>query len=101
MAAGFPLVNMPAMFVIEVLMGLPVLTLSPALAVAAGMVFVFKAGILSGRFYVTAAALFATAAIMPLVQGASLLLMGAATAAAFLIPGVKYYRLRKRAMVGM
>jgi eukaryotic-like serine/threonine-protein kinase len=87
-----------AMFVIEVAMGLPALTLSPALAVAAGMVFVFKAGILSGRFYVTAAALFVTAALMPLVQGASLLLMGTVTAAAFLIPGVKYYRLRKRAL---
>ena len=87
-----------AMFVIEVVMGLPVLTLSPAIAVAAGMVFVFKAGILSGRFYVTAAALLLTSAIMPLVPRASLLLMGTVTAAAFLIPGVKYYRVRKRAM---
>ena len=56
-----------AMFVIELLMSLPVLTLSPVLAVAAGMVFVFKAGILSGRFYVTAAAMFLTAAVMALV----------------------------------
>ena len=49
------------MFVIEWLAGLPALTLSPAVAVAAGMVFVFKAGILSGRFYVWAAANFAAA----------------------------------------
>ena len=41
---------------IEWLAGLPALTLSPAVAVAAGMVFVFKAGILSGQFYVWAAA---------------------------------------------
>ena len=44
------------MFVIEWLAGLPALTLSPAVAVAAGMVMVFKAGILSGRFYGWAAA---------------------------------------------
>ena len=52
------------MFVIEWLVGLPVLTLSPALAVAAGMVLVFKAGMLSGRFYVWAAANFAAAVLM-------------------------------------
>jgi serine/threonine-protein kinase len=87
-----------AMFVIERVMGLPVLTLSPALAVAAGMVFVFKAGILSGRFYVTAAALFLTAAIMPLVPEVNLLLFGLVTAAAFLVPGIKYYRLRRKSL---
>jgi serine/threonine-protein kinase len=86
-----------AMFVIERLMGEKVLTLSPALAVAAGMVFVFKAGILSGRFYVTAAGMFLTAGIMPLVPEVSLLLFGLATAVSFLVPGIKYYRLRKRA----
>ncbi|HKB06551.1 MAG TPA: serine/threonine-protein kinase, partial [Gemmataceae bacterium] len=88
-----------AMFVIERLMNLPALTLSPALAVAAGMVFVFKAGILSGRFYVTAAGMFLTAAIMPLVPEVNVLLFGAATAVSFLVPGIKYYRLRKRSNV--
>ncbi|MBY0512621.1 MAG: serine/threonine protein kinase, partial [Gemmataceae bacterium] len=43
-----------AMFFIEVLIGLPALTLSPAIAVAAGMVMMFKAGILSGQFYIWA-----------------------------------------------
>ncbi len=86
-----------AMFVIEVLMQLKVLTLSPAIAVAAGMVFVFKAGILSGRFYVTAGLMFLTAAIMPLVPQANILLFGAATAISFLVPGIKYYRIRRRA----
>jgi serine/threonine protein kinase len=85
-----------AMFVIELSMRLPPLSLSPAIAVAAGMVFVFKAGILSGRFYVTAAGLFLTAAVMPLVPQAPQLLLGLATAAAFLLPGIKYYRVRKR-----
>lgn len=87
-----------AMFVIERLMELPVLTLSPVIAVAAGMVFVFKAGILTGRFYVTAIGLFLTAMVMPLVPQASQILLGGAIATAFLIPGIKYYRLRRRAM---
>jgi serine/threonine-protein kinase len=88
-----------AMFVIERVMALPVLTLSPVIAVAAGMVFVFKAGILSGRFYITAGGLFLAAGIMPLVPQASQLLLGAATALAFFVPGVKYYRLRRRSSV--
>ena len=85
-----------AMFVIEVLIPLPALTLSPAIAVAAGMVFVFKAGILSGRFYLWAAAMFATAALMPLVPMVSVLLFGTVSALSFFLPGVKYYRLRRR-----
>jgi serine/threonine-protein kinase len=84
-------------FVIELTMRLDALALSPVIAVAAGMVFVFKAGILSGRFYVTAAMLFLTAAVMPLVQEVSQLLLGTATALAFFVPGVKYYRVRRRA----
>jgi serine/threonine-protein kinase len=84
-----------AMFVIEVLIGLPVLTLSPAIAVAAGMIFVFKAGILSGRFYITAAAMFLTAAVMPLVPKVSILLFGVMSALSFFVPGLKYFRLRR------
>jgi len=41
------------------MLGLPVLALSPVLAVLAGMVFVVKAGMLSGSFYFSAAACFA------------------------------------------
>jgi hypothetical protein len=87
-----------AMFVIERLIHLEVLTLSPALAIAAGMVFVFKAGILSGRFYITAGAMFLTAIIMPLVPQISVLLFGISTALCFLIPGIKYYRLRRQSI---
>jgi serine/threonine-protein kinase len=86
-----------AIFVVELLLKLPALSLSPVIAVAAGMVFVFKAGILSGRFYVTAAAMFLTAVGIALVPQVAQLLLGTATALAFLIPGVKYYRVRRRA----
>jgi len=86
-----------ATFVVELLLPLPALTLSPVIAVAAGMVFVFKAGILSGRFYVTAGVMFLTAVAMTLVPQVAQLLLGTATALAFLVPGVKYYRVRRRA----
>jgi len=86
-----------ATFVIELLMGMPALRLSPVIAVAAGMVFVFKAGILSGRFYVTAGVMFLTAVAMALFPEVAQLLLASATALSFLIPGVKYYRVRRRA----
>jgi serine/threonine-protein kinase len=86
------------MFIIEWLAGLPALTLSPAVAVAAGMVFVFKAGILSGRFYGWAALTFQTAVLMtlPPFREWSVLLFGIVTALSFFIPGLKYYRQRNR-----
>ena len=85
------------MFVIEWLAGLPVLTLSPALAVAAGMVFVFKAGILSGKFYIWAALNFAWPCVMPLVPEVAILLFGFASLLSFFVPGLVYYRQRKNA----
>jgi eukaryotic-like serine/threonine-protein kinase len=83
------------MFVIEWLAGLPALTLSPAVAIAAGMVMVFKAGILSGRFYGWAALNFAAAVVMPLVPRVSILLFGGVSALSFFVPGLKYYRQRR------
>lgn len=85
-----------AMFVIEWLIPLPALTLSPAVAVAAGMVFVFKAGILSGKFYLWAGLNFLAACVMPLVPEVSILLFGAVSALSFFIPGRIYHRQRKR-----
>ncbi len=86
------------MFIIEVIAGLPVLTLSPALAVAAGMVFVFTAGILSGQFYVWAMVNFAAACIMAAFPRVSHLVFGLASAVSFFVPGLKYYRQRKRSV---
>ena len=83
-----------AMFVIEWVIPLEALTLSPAVAVAAGMVCVFEAGILSGKFYLWAALNFATAVAMPLVPGAGVLLFGAVSALSFFVPGLIYHRQR-------
>ena len=56
------------LFVVESLLQLPVLTLSPVLGLIGGAVFVAKAGILSGVFYLQAAAMFATALVMAELQ---------------------------------
>ena len=84
------------LFVIEVVQGLPPLTLSPVLAVLAGVVFFFKAGTLSGQFYPTAGAYFLTAGLMAALPAVAHLLFGAVSAVSFFVPGLKYYRQRKR-----
>ncbi len=61
---GASMIGCSLLFVIEILLGLPVLSLSPVLAVFSGMVFLIKAGILSGMFYLPAAAMFLTAGLM-------------------------------------
>jgi serine/threonine-protein kinase len=85
-------------FVVEVLLGLPALMLSPLLAIFAGMVFVVKAGTLSGWFYYAAAASFLTAIPMALYAdtGIGPLLFGIVSALCFFLPGLKYHRQRLR-----
>jgi serine/threonine-protein kinase len=87
-----------AAFWVELLLGRPVLELSPMLAVIAGMVFLFKAGTLSGWFYLAAAASFLTALPMLLFPRYGPLLFGVTSAACFFFPGLKYYLRRRRAI---
>ncbi|HEX4147545.1 MAG TPA: serine/threonine-protein kinase [Pirellulales bacterium] len=93
------MIGIALMFVLELVLGMPVLTLSPLLGLTSGMVFLVKAGILTGEFYVQAAALFATAIIMALMDRrgipGSISLFGLVSAACFFIPGLKYYRQSK------
>jgi serine/threonine protein kinase len=85
------------LFAIEALLGLRVLQLSPVLGLVSGMVFLAKAGILSGRFYIQAVVLFLTSigmAVIPYLgwPNFSLTFFGVVSAACFLLPGLKYYR---------
>jgi serine/threonine-protein kinase len=84
------------LFVVEWLLRLPVLTLSPVLGLIGGAVFVAKAGILSGVFYLQALAMFATALVMADLQRRGIdygvTLYGIVSAVAFFLPGWKYYR---------
>lgn len=96
-AWGAGVVASIGIFLVEVLIDPPLdaLILSPVLAVIAGMVFLVKAGTLSGWFYIAAAASFLTAIPMALV-GPPLgpLFFGAVSALGFFVPGLKYYRQR-------
>ncbi len=89
------------LFVVETLLGMPVLTLSPVLPLVGAMVFVIKAGILSGAFYFQAAANFAVAILMAWIRREGLpdyglTLYGLVASASFFIPGIKYYRQQQR-----
>ncbi|HEX3999816.1 MAG TPA: serine/threonine-protein kinase [Pirellulales bacterium] len=83
------------LFVIEWLLRLPVLKLSPVLGLISGMVFVVKAGILSGEFYVQAVASFLTAGVMALWPEFGHTIFGIVTGICFFAPGLKYYRQRR------
>ena len=86
------------LFVVEMILGLPVLTLSPVLALTSGMVFLVKAGTLTGQFYFQSAALFATALAMAALErmhiDLGITLFGIVSAGCFFFPGLKYYRQR-------
>lgn len=83
-----------ALYGLEYLMDLPVLSLSPVLALFGASVFVVKAGILSGAFYVQATAMFATSAAMAMWPTSAHALFGLVAAACFFVPGWQYYRRR-------
>jgi serine/threonine-protein kinase len=87
-----------SVFVVEILLGLPVLKLSPILAVIAGMTFMAKAGMLSGAFYIAAACLYLTAIPMSLYPTCGPLMFGFVSALCFFLPGLKYHRQRLRSL---
>lgn len=89
------MVSIALLFPIEWLLGFDVLKLSPVIGLISGMVFLVKAGILSGQFYVQSIALFCCALGMALLPDGQHLLFGLVAAACFFIPGLQYYRQRK------
>ena len=89
------------LFWVEGLLDLKVLTLSPVLALVAGYAFFAKAGILSGTFYIQAGVLFATAIVMCLTQNhsgteISHVIFGVVSGLCFFVPGLKYFRQRRK-----
>ena len=87
------------LFPLEAWLDFPPLKLSPVLGLVTGMVFLAKAGILSGEFYVPAVALFATAGLMAYIPQYAHFIFGVVSACCFFFPGLKYYRQRLRAIV--
>ena len=91
---GASLVAIAMLWPLEWWLKLDPLTLSPLLGVITGMVFMIKAGILTGAFYVQAACLFSTGVAMAVFPQYAHLIFGVVAATCFLVPGLKYYRLR-------
>ncbi len=89
---GGGMIAIGLLFFIEMLLGMRVLTLSPVVALMTGVMFLAKAGVLSGRFYLQAVALFATAFAMALAPAYAHLIFGPVAAACFFLPGLQYYR---------
>jgi len=93
------------LYLVEAILHLDPLELSPVLGLLTGAVFLVKAGILSGRFYIQAAALFASAPLMAAMQShasqagaidCSISLFGLLSGACFFFPGLKYHRQRRQ-----
>lgn len=88
------------MFPLEWMLGLDALALSPVIALMSGMVFLVKAGILTGTFYLQAAILFATAFVMalPPLRPYGHFIFGIVSGVCFFFPGLKYHRQRLRSV---
>ena len=87
------------LYLLEWILDLPVLTLSPVLALTGGNVFFAKAGILSGKFYVQGVALYVTSVLMAIMQqhrstDFGLSILGIVLGCCFFFPGLKYHRMR-------
>lgn len=85
-------------FLTEMILGMDSLALSPILAVIAGMMFVTKAGMLSGEFYIYAALNFF--AVIPMAWSMTMfptwhfnqLVLAVFASLGFILPGIRYYR---------
>lgn len=82
------------LFPFEEYLDLELFRLAPVMCMVAAMVFLIKAGSLSGSFYIQTTALFITAFVMGMYPDSALLLFGVVAFCCFFFPGVKYHRQR-------
>jgi serine/threonine-protein kinase len=92
---GSGIVAINLVFLVEWLLGLPVLSLAPMIAVTNGMLFMTKAGILSGFYYFQAAAVFLAVFPMAWLPRFAPLIFGVVAGACFFVTGLKY-KLRRQ-----
>ncbi len=90
------LITSVSLFALESYLALEPLALAPMLGVISGMVFLVKAGTLSGTFYIQSFVLFLTAFPMAWYPTWGHTLFGVVSAGCFFFPGLKYYRQRRR-----
>ncbi|MCA9194675.1 MAG: serine/threonine protein kinase, partial [Planctomycetales bacterium] len=92
---GASLLAIASLTPLEWIMHLKPLTLSPMLGVVSAILFIAKAGILAGVFYVQAACLLVTSYLMAVLPDYAHTIFGIVSALCFFVPGVKYYRLKQ------
>ncbi|MGP0066052.1 MAG: serine/threonine-protein kinase [Isosphaeraceae bacterium] len=93
--AGIVAINL--VFLVEWLLGLPVLALAPMIAVTNGMLFMIKGGILSGGYYLQAAVTFLAIFPMAAFPRFAPIIFGVIVSACFFATGMKYRLRRLRA----
>ena len=85
------------LFLTETLLSLEPLALSPALGLVAGSVFLSKASLLSGSFYLQAGALYLSTIPMAIYPDWAVGIFGVVSALCFFLPGWKYHAQRRSA----
>lgn len=93
---GASMIAIGMLFPIEWLLGLDVLVLSPLLGVISAMVFVVKAGMLTGVFYFQAIALLAASVLMAVAPRWGHLVFGIVSALCFFLPGYQFWKRKHR-----
>ena len=93
---GSGIVAINLIFLVEWLLDLPVLFLAPMIAVTNGMLFMTKAGILSGFYYFQAAAVFLAVFPMAWFPRYAPIIFGLIAGACFFVTGLKYKLKRQR-----
>ncbi len=91
---GASMVGIAMLFPLEWWLELEVLSLAPLLGVITSMVFIIKAGMLSGAFYFQAIALLIAAVAMAILPRQAHLIFGLVAGGCFFFPGLKYKRQR-------
>ena len=94
---GASLIGIAVLTPLEWLMAMDPLTLSPMLPLIGSMVFIVKAGILSGQFYIQAVLMLAASIAMAIVPQWAHVIFGVISAGCFFVPGLKYYKQRRLA----
>ena len=88
---GSGVIGINLIFLVEWLLGLPVLKLAPMFAVTNGMLFLIKGGILSGEFYLYGALTFLAVVPMARFPRFAPLIFGFVSALCFFVTGLKYH----------
>lgn len=95
---GSSMIGIASLFPLEWWLELPVLTLSPFIGIISAMVFIIKASMLSGAFYLQVIVLLITAVVMALIPDHAHLIFGFVAGGCFFFPGFKYARQREQGL---